>query len=91
MDDKLAKAVEDFITQRMDDHGTDALDIVVEAITKVGWCMNELKKTLSEAQIPLFHALEDALSLQTGEETRYYYCSGVRDAVQILMEWGVNE
>ena len=31
---------------------------------------------------------ENALSLQSGEEMRYYYKSGFNDAIHFLIEWG---
>lgn len=88
MDEKLMMAMEDFITQRIDDLGTDAPDCVTQTITKAGGCMDELEKTLTERQLPLWHNLEDALSRQTGEETRYYYRAGFSDGVYFLLEWG---
>jgi len=90
MDEKLMIAMEDFITQRMDDLGTDSPDYVAETITKVGCCMDELEKTLPERQLPLWYNLEDALSRQTGEETCYYYRAGFSDGVHFLLEWGAG-
>jgi len=87
MDEKLLKAIEEFITQRMDDLGTDASDTVSDTIAQVGFRADRLEEVLTEEQLPLWRELEDALSLQTGEETRYYYRAGFHDAIQFLLRW----
>lgn len=87
MDEKLMGAISEFITQRMDDLGADAPGTVTDAITKASGRMDRLAETLTPEQAPLFRELEDALSLQTGEETRYYYRAGFYDAVRFLLEW----
>ena len=46
-----------------------------------------LVAALSEEQRPLLRALENAFSVQSGEETRYYYRAGFGDAIQFLREW----
>ncbi len=87
MNSKLTEAIEDFITQRMDDHGTNAPEEVSEAITQVGACLSRLEKRLTKTQRPLFQQLENALMLQVGEEMRYYYRAGFCDAVKFMLEW----
>lgn len=86
MDEKLKRAVETFITGRINDLGTDAPEAVTEAITEVNSCLNVLAEAIPPEQAPLLRALENALSTQTGEETRYYYSSGFYDAIQFLLE-----
>ena len=85
--EKLYRAIEDFITQRMDDLGADAPAYVAETITEVGCCAKKLEETLMESQFSLWRELEDALSRQTGEEMRYYYRAGFHDAVRFLLGW----
>ena len=80
-------AISEFITQRVNDLGADAPGTVTEAITQVEDCMERLAATLPSAQAPLLRELEDALGLQAGEETRYYYRAGFYDAVRFLLEW----
>ena len=87
MDETLMKAIEEFITQRMDDLGTDAPEAVIDAITGVGRCADRLEETLAAEQFPLWRELEDALALQIGEETHYYYRAGFHDAIHFLMNW----
>ena len=84
------KAIEDFITQRMEDLGTDAPDAVTEAITNVGRCADRLEETLAAEQLPLWRELEDALALQTGEEMYYYYRTGFHDAIHFFMNWSAR-
>ena len=87
MDDKLRDAIEEFITQRMDDLGADAPEAVDQAITALEGRLRQLGSVLSEGQKGLFREVEDALNLQTGEETRYYYRAGFDDAIRFLTEW----
>ena len=91
MNEKLYRAIEDFITQRMDDLGADAPAYVAETITEVGCCAKKLEETLMESQFSLWRELEDALSRQTGEEMRYYYRAGFHDAVRFLDGTTVRE
>ncbi len=87
MDEKLMAAIENLITQRMDDLGTDAPNAVTDAITGVGRCSDRLEEILTKEQLSPWRELEDALALQTGEETRYYYRAGFHDAIQFLLHW----
>jgi len=87
MDDKLRKAMDEFITHRLGDLGTDSPAQVTEAITNVSRCSDRLAGSLTEEQHEYWIALENALSLQAGEEARYYYKSGFNDAVHFLLGW----
>ena len=88
MDKNLQKAMTEFITQRLGDLGTDAPPPVTDAITHVDRCSKQLAAVLTEEQHELWIALENALSIQVGEETRFYYQSGFNDALHFLMGWG---
>lgn len=88
MDEKLRKAMTEFITQRLGDLGTDAPDPVTEVINNVEHCSKRLAAVLTEEQLKLWVALENALSVQVGEETRYYYTEGFNDALHFLLGWG---
>lgn len=87
MDEKLMRAISEFITQRVNDLGADAPETISDAIARTESCMEQLAATLPPAQTPLLRELEDALSLQAGEEMRYYYRAGFYDAVRFLLEW----
>ena len=88
MDEKLRKAMEEFITRRLGDLGMDSPDPVTEAITDAERCVDRLTAVLTEEQRKLWIEFENALSLQIGEEMRYYYKSGFNDAIHFLIEWG---
>lgn len=88
MDEKLRKAMDEFLTRRLGDLGTDSPEAVTAAVTNAGRCMERLAAALTEEQRGLWAELEDALALQTGEETRYYYKSGFEDAIRFLLGWG---
>ena len=87
MDEKLMRAISEFVTQRINDLGADAPETITDAITWVEDRMERLAAALSPAQTLLLRELEDALGLQVGEETRYYYRAGFYDAVRFLLEW----
>lgn len=87
MDEKLMRAISEFVTQRVNDLGADAPETITDAITRVEGCMERLAAVLSSEQSALLRELEDALGLQAGEETRYYYKTGFYDAVRFLLEW----
>lgn len=88
MDEKLRKAMDEFMTRRLGDLGTDPPETVTAAITQASRCMERLAGALTEEQRELWTDMEDALALQIGEETRYYYKSGFEDAINFLLGWG---
>jgi len=83
------EAFEDFVTQRMDDLGSNAPDAVSEVIGQLESCLELLVPTLTEEQKPLWMDMDNALSAQIGEETRYYYRAGFADALQFIFK-GMN-
>lgn len=87
MDEKLMRAISEFVTQRVNDLGADAPETITDAITRVEGCMERLAAVLSSEQSARLRELEGALGLQVGEETRYYYRAGFNDAVRFLLEW----
>lgn len=87
MDQNFREAMERFLADRMDTHGTTAPKAVSEAIRQVDHSLTMLENCLEDNQLPLFRDVEDALSLQTGEETRYYYSKGFSDGIRFLTEW----
>ena len=86
MDEKLKNAMDEFITRRMNDLGSDLPCPVTEAISNFKRRAEALSVVLTDEQWNLWLALENAQSLQTGEETRYYYKSGFADAFGFLLE-----
>jgi hypothetical protein len=87
MDEKQMRAMSDFITQRVNDLGTDAPEAVSDAIIVVEERKERLAATLTSEQGTLLRKLENAIHLLAGEEVRYYYRSGFHDAVRFLMGW----
>lgn len=87
MDQNFREAMEKFLADRMDTHGTNAPKAVSEAIRQVDHSLTRLENSLEDNQLPLFRDVEDAICLQTGEETRYYYRKGFSDAIRFLDEW----
>lgn len=88
MDEKLRAAMDKFITERLGDLGMASPNPVTEAITAVSRHSERLAAALTEEQRKLWMELENALSLQVGEETRYYYKAGFDDAIHFLLGWG---
>lgn len=88
MDTKLKKAIELFIDARLEDIGAEGSTEVDAAISTVGRCIDALSAVGVDAR--LIGTLEDALSLQTGEELRYYYKCGFSDAIGFIMNWGAK-
>lgn len=86
MDEKLLEAIEDFIICRLDDHGANAPEAVQEAISQTAECMNKLEESLNDGQKQLFRELEEALSVQVGEEMHYYYRAGMNDALGMMLD-----
>ena len=87
MDEKLMRAISEFVTRRINDLGADAPAAVTDAVSDVEEQRERLSAVLSEEQQPFLRDLENALMLQSGEETRYYYRAGFYDAVKFLLEW----
>jgi hypothetical protein len=88
MNKKLMHAISEFVTRRLNDLGADAPEAVTEAVTRVGRCIDVLAETLTPEQAAHLRRLADAISLQAGEEIRYYYRAGFYDSVKFLLEWG---
>ena len=86
MDDMLLEEIEVFITKRLNDleHVPDS---VTEAVSYSGECADRLSFTFTQEQAKFWHELEDALSLQAGEEAVFYYKAGFHDAIQFLLGW----
>ena len=87
MDNKLKAAMEEFITGRVNDLGADAPETVTDAVSEAEEQKERLAAALTEEQRPLLRAFENALGVQSGEETRHCYRAGFGDAIRFLMEW----
>jgi hypothetical protein len=67
--------------------GADMPIAVTKAIEEVETRKERLADALTQDQATHLRKLVNALSLQVGEEIRYYYCAGFGDAIQFLLDW----
>jgi len=84
MDEKFEKAMEEFITGRINDWGLVSSKAVSEAAENVVQQEEKLKGSFTQEQQRLWNSYESALSVQSGEETRFYYRAGFGDALRFL-------
>jgi len=84
MNERFEKAMEDFITGRINDWGYVSSKAVSEAMEQAERHEKKLKDSLSEEQQKLWNAHESAHSVLLGEETRFYYRAGFGDALRFL-------
>jgi hypothetical protein len=87
-DEKLQKAIDEFILQRINDCGLNETEALQEAWDKFKTSCDQLKNATSPEHIPLFAACEDTLALVDGEIVQCYYRAGFSDAVLFLLGWG---
>jgi len=84
MDERFEKAMEEFITGRINDWGYASSKEVSEAAEQAERQEKKLMDSLSEEQQRLWNAYESARSVLLGEETRFYYRAGFGDALRFL-------
>jgi len=84
MDERFEKAMEDFITGRINDWGYVSSKAVSEAMEQAEGHEGKLKDSFSEEQQKLWNAYESARSVLSGEETHFYYRAGFGDALRFL-------
>jgi len=84
MDERFEKAMEDFITGRINDWGYVSSKSVTEAEEQAEEQAAKLKDYFSEEQQRLWNAYESAHSVLLGEQTRFYNRAGFGDALRFL-------
>jgi len=84
MDDKFEKAMEEFITRRINDWGLVSSKAVSEAAENVVQQEEKLKSSFTEEQHKLWNSYESERSVQSGEEINFYYRVGFGDALRFL-------
>jgi len=84
MSERFEKAMEDFITGRINDWGYVSSKAISEAMEQAEEQEKKLKDSFSEEQQKLWNAYESARSVLSGEETRFYYRAGFGDALRFL-------
>lgn len=91
MPDKyMKKAVEDFIVQRINDHSRNVSTELQKAWDRFEDDCRKLKETVSDENMHLFTACENAHMQLEGETLNYYYRTGFSDAVLFLLTWRDN-
>jgi len=88
MDRSLYKAIEDFVSRRINHYGMNEKDAVNEAYQTFHDAALRLRETLDAEQAALFKTCEDTYRLADGETCYYYYKAGFGDALRFLMGWG---
>ena len=91
VEESFDKAMEEFVTQRINWHGGNETEAVSGAFIAFRSCVEHLRETLSEEQLLLLRDCENAYSLSTGESERFYYKAGVGDAVRFLRQFGEEQ
>jgi len=84
MNERFEKAMEEFITGRINDWSYVSSKAVSEAAEQAERQEEKLKESFSEEQHKLWNAYESAHSVLLGEETRFYYRAGFGDALRFL-------
>ena len=82
-DEKLQIATDEFVCNRINDlHTRSDLD---DVRSKFDRCIAELEQSLTPEQHRLFNAMENAYTVLSGEAANFYYRSGFRDAIELLL------
>lgn len=90
-DEKLQKAIDQFVLERINACGQMENQAVADAYALFSEKVSELKQALSSSQKNLFIDCENAFALLDGEIMQCYYRTGFSDAVVFLLEWRDKE
>lgn len=90
-DEKLQKAIDQFVLERINACGQMENQAVADAYVLFSEKADELKQSLSLSQKTLFIDCENAFALLDGEIMQCYYRAGFSDAVDFLLEWRDKE
>ena len=90
MDVYMRKATTEFITERVNHYGKNETEPVKDAFLELEKCAERLQATLTEEQMSLFRAMENAYRVADGEAIRFYWKGGFGDAIQLLVGWASN-
>ena len=85
---ELHEATAEFITERVNYHGTHLTTGASEAFDDFDQRMKELGETLTEPQKVLLLEMETAHSDAFGEIQRFYFEAGFGDAIRFVLAWG---
>ena len=87
LDSRLRKAIDEFIQERISDHGIKGTDALSEAYGHLNQYTAALDAVLPTDRKRLLHECENAMSLIDGELQRCYYRAGFADAIGFLFSW----
>ena len=91
MNDNLFQAKQEFIDQRINYHRKNEPPAVNQAFMELRTCVEVLRAALSNEQTELLRAVENAYYSSDGESGRFFYVSGLHDAVSLLFDRGCRE
>ncbi len=86
-DAKMHEAMEQFILQRLNDHGSNESPVLTDAYAQFEETAHALLATLNDSQRKRYQGCVDAYSLVDGEALQFYYRAGFSDAVLFFTEW----
>jgi hypothetical protein len=86
--DTLSEAVEEFISSRINEYGSDVPAVLQETAQTYKECADRLLPTLSPEQEGLWNKIDSAQSLLDGETMNYYYRAGFADALSFIFKMG---
>lgn len=86
--DRFNEAVEEFISLRINQYGSDEPAVLQETAQCYKECSDRLQPTLSPEQQRLWNKIETAQSLLDGETMNYYYRAGFADALSFIFKMG---
>ena len=87
MDEHLLKLTEEFITQRVNFHGSNETEVVQDSFIMLRDYAERLERTLNDEQRLLLRDVKNAYGTSTGELNRYYFEAGIRDSLALLLGW----
>ena len=91
MDENFGKVSEEFITQRVNWHGSHESEAVNGAYMELRSRAERLRETLTEEQRLLLRDCENAYRVADGETERFYYKAGFSDAIRFLLHFGEEQ
>lgn len=90
-DEKLQKAIDQFVLERINACGRMESQAVANAYAHFSEEVKKLKQSLSPSQKSQFIDCENAFALLDGEIMQCYYRAGFSDAVIFLLGWRDKE
>ena len=90
MTDDLRETMEKFAAERINHHGENEPENLQNLYRELEAAGNRLLETMSKEQLKLLEVCEGLYGELDAETMRFYYKSGLRDAVQFLL-WNKSD